>query len=155
MIDLKFLRENPDVVRQNIRNKFQDAKLPLVDEVLELDARNRAIKAEVEALRYDRNKGSKSIGMLMGQGKREEAEEMKKRIAALGADIDRLTAEEREVEEKLLHARLSEALLHGLLVEGIVVREEESAVAGDVVPEPGADLELVDEKLHVESRGRH
>jgi len=102
MIDLKFLRENPDVVRQNIRNKFQDAKLPLVDEVLELDARNRAIKAEVEALRSDRNKGSKSIGMLMGQGKREEAEEMKKRIASLGADIDRLTAEEREVEEKLL-----------------------------------------------------
>ncbi|MBQ3935218.1 MAG: serine--tRNA ligase [Clostridia bacterium] len=101
MIDLKFLRENPDVVRQNIRNKFQDAKLPLVDEVIALDARNRAIKAEVESLRSERNKGSKNIGALMGQGKREEAEELKKKIAGLGADIDRLTAEEREVEEKL------------------------------------------------------
>ena len=102
MLDLKFVRENPDVVRQNIKNKFQDAKLPLVDEVLELDARNRAIKSEVEALRSERNKGSKSIGMLMGQGKREEAEELKKQIAALGADIDRLSAEEKEVEDKLL-----------------------------------------------------
>ena len=101
MIDLKFLRENPDIVRQNIRNKFQDAKLPLVDEVIALDARNRAIKAEVESLRSERNKGSKNIGALMGQGKREEAEELKKKIAGLGADIDRLTAEEREVEEKL------------------------------------------------------
>ena len=102
MLDLKFVRENPDVVRQNIKNKFQDAKLPLVDEVLALDARNRAIKGEVEALRSERNKGSKSIGILMGQGKREEAEELKKQIAALGADIDRLSAEEKEVEEKLL-----------------------------------------------------
>ena len=102
MIDIKFLRENPDVVRQNIKNKFQDAKLPLVDEVLELDKRNRAIKGEVEALRSQRNKGSKSIGMLMGQGKRDEAEALKKEIAAMGGQIDALSAEEKQVEEALL-----------------------------------------------------
>ena len=102
MIDIKFLRENPDVVRENIKNKFQDAKLPLVDEVLELDKRNRAIKGEVEALRSQRNKGSKSIGMLMGQGKRDEAEALKKEIAAMGGQIDALSAEEKQVEEALL-----------------------------------------------------
>ncbi len=101
MIDIKFLRENPDIVRENIKNKFQDTKLPLVDEVLELDKRNRAIKGEVEALRSERNKGSKSIGMLMGQGKRDEAEELKKQIAAMGGKIDELSAEEKQVEEEL------------------------------------------------------
>ena len=102
MIDIKFLRENPDIVRENIKKKFQDAKLPLVDEVLELDKRNRAIKGEVEALRSERNKGSKSIGMLMGQGKRDEAEALKKQIAAMGGKIDELSAEEKQVEEALL-----------------------------------------------------
>ena len=102
MIDIKFLRENPDVVRENIKKKFQDAKLPMVDEVLDLDKRNRAIKGEVEALRSERNKGSKSIGMLMGQGKREEAEALKKQIAAMGGKIDELSAEEKQVEEALL-----------------------------------------------------
>ena len=102
MIDIKFLRENPDIVRENIKKKFQDAKLPMVDEVLELDKRNRAIKGEVEALRSERNKGSKSIGMLMGQGKREEAEALKKQIAAMGGKIDELSAEEKQVEEALL-----------------------------------------------------
>jgi len=101
MIDIKFLRENPDIVRQNIKNKFQDSKLALVDEVLELDKRNRAIKGEVEALRSERNKGSKSIGMLMGQGKRDEAEALKKQIAAMGGKIDELSAEEKQVEEAL------------------------------------------------------
>ncbi|MBQ1254687.1 MAG: serine--tRNA ligase, partial [Clostridia bacterium] len=101
-MDIKFLRENPDVVRENIKKKFQDAKLPMVDEILELDKRNRAIKGEVEALRSERNKGSKSIGMLMGQGKREEAEALKKQIAAMGGKIDELSAEEKQVEEALL-----------------------------------------------------
>jgi len=101
MIDIKFLRENPDIVRRNIKNKFQDSKLALVDEVLELDKRNRAIKGEVEALRSERNKGSKSIGMLMGQGKRDEAEALKKQIAAMGGKIDELSAEEKQVEEAL------------------------------------------------------
>ena len=72
MLDIKFVRSNPEVVKQNIRNKFQDAKLPLVDEVLELDARNREIKQEVEALRAEKNKISKQIGALMAQGKKEE-----------------------------------------------------------------------------------
>ena len=75
MLDIKFVRENPEIVKQNIRNKFQDKKLPLVDEVLELDKRNREIKQEVEALRAERNKLSKEIGGLMKQGKKEEAEE--------------------------------------------------------------------------------
>ena len=101
MIDIRFLRENPDIVRQNIRNKFQEDKLPLVDRALELDGENRAIKQEVEALRANRNKASKQIGALMGQGKREEAEEMKCKVAADGDRIDELTAKEREAEEEL------------------------------------------------------
>ena len=80
MLDIKFLRENPDIVKQNIKNKFQDEKLPLVDEVIELDLRNREIKQEVEALRAERNKISKQIGALMAQGKKEEAEELKKKV---------------------------------------------------------------------------
>ena len=76
MLDIKFVRNNPDVVKQNIKNKFQDEKLPLVDEVIELDLRNREIKQEVEALRAERNKISKQIGALMAQGKKEEAEEV-------------------------------------------------------------------------------
>ena len=84
MLDIKFLRENPDIVKQNIRNKFQDEKLPMVDEVIALDKENREIKQEVEALRAERNRVSKEIGKLMGQGKREEAEEIKKKIAASG-----------------------------------------------------------------------
>ncbi len=102
MLDIKFVRENPEVVKQNIRNKFQDSKLELVDKVLELDKENRAIKGEVEALRAERNKISKQIGALMGQGKREEAEEVKKQVAASGARIDELSAREKEVEEELL-----------------------------------------------------
>ncbi len=101
MIDIKFLRENPDVVRENIKKKFQDDKLPLVDEAIALDIRNREIKTEVEALRANRNKASKQIGALMGQGKREEAEEVKRAVAADGNKIDELSAEEKEVGEKL------------------------------------------------------
>ena len=81
MIDLKFLRENPEIVKQNIRNKFQDAKLPLVDEVIELDDIYRKSKQEADNLRGSRNKLSKQIGALMGQGKREEAEAVKKQVA--------------------------------------------------------------------------
>ena len=102
MLDIKFVRENPEIVKQNIRNKFQDSKLSLVDEVLELDVKNRQIKGEVEALRSERNKTSKMIGALMAQGKKEEAEAVKKEIAAKGARIDELSVEEKEVEEKIL-----------------------------------------------------
>ena len=101
MLDMKFVRENPEIVRQNIRNKFQDAKLPLVDEVLELDVRNRAIKQEVEALRADRNKLSKQIGALMGQGKKEEAEEIKQQVNANADRVTALSEEEKTVEERI------------------------------------------------------
>ena len=82
MLDIKFVRENPDIVKQNIKNKFQDEKLPLVDEVIELDKKNRAIKQEVEALRANRNKLSKQIGGLMAQGKKDEAEDVKAQVKA-------------------------------------------------------------------------
>ena len=101
MLDIKFVRENPEAVKQNIRNKFQEAKLPLVDEVIALDKENRTIKQEVEALRSERNKASKEIGRLMGQGKKEEAEAVKAKIAADGDKIDELSAREREVEASL------------------------------------------------------
>ncbi len=101
MLDIKFVRENPEEVKNNIRNKFQDGKLPLVDEVIELDKRNRSIKQEVEALRAERNKLSKQIGALMGQGKKEEAEEVKKQVTAQAQSLEDLSEEEKEVEEKL------------------------------------------------------
>ena len=92
MLDIKFLRENPEVVKQ---------KLELVDKVIELDKENRYIKQEVEALRAKRNKISKQIGALMGQGKREEAEEVKKQVAVDGSRIEALSAREKEVEEEI------------------------------------------------------
>ncbi len=101
MLDIKFLRTNPDIVKQNIKNKFQDEKLPLVDEVIALDARNREIKVEVEALRADKNKISKMIGACMAQGKREEAEEYKRQVAANADRMNALSVEEKEVEEKI------------------------------------------------------
>ena len=101
MLDIKFVRENPDVVKENIRKKFQDPKIPMVDEVIALDQENRNIKQEVESLRANKNKISKQIGALMAQGKKEEAEEVKKEVAASGARIDELSAREKEVEEKI------------------------------------------------------
>ena len=101
MIDLKFLKENPDVVRQNIKNKFQDSKLPLVDEVIELDAQYRAFKQEADNLRANRNKLSKQIGMLMGQGKRDEANEVKAQVSAAAARLAELEVLEEEYAEKI------------------------------------------------------
>ena len=101
MLDIKFLRENPELVKQNIKNKFQDRKLPLVDEVIELDKKNREIKQEVEALRASRNKLSKQIGALMGQGKREEAEAVKKQVADQADRMNLLSEEEKQVEEDI------------------------------------------------------
>ena len=97
MLDIRFIRENPELVKDNIRKKFQDGKLPLVDEVIALDKRNREIKGEVEGLRANRNKLSKEIGKLMAQGKREEAEALKAEIAKEADRIDQLTEEERQV----------------------------------------------------------
>ena len=101
MLDIKFGRNNPEGVNQNIKNKFQDEKLPLVDEVIELDKRNREIKQEVEALRAEKNKASKEIGAMMAQKKIEEAEALKKKVAESNGRINELSEEEKEVEEKL------------------------------------------------------
>ncbi len=101
MIDIKFLRENPEVVKENIRKKFQDSKLPLVDEVIELDKLSRAAKKEADELRAQRNKHSKEIGALMGKGLREEAEEMKKLVTSQGERLAELEAQEAELAEKV------------------------------------------------------
>ncbi|MCD8054406.1 MAG: serine--tRNA ligase [Lachnospiraceae bacterium] len=101
MLDIKFLRENPEIVKQNIRNKFQDGKLPLVDEVIALDRENRDIKGEVEGLRAKRNTLSKQIGGLMKQGKRDEAEAVKAQVAADAARIDELSEREKQVEAEI------------------------------------------------------
>ena len=100
MLDIKFVRNNPDVVKQNIKNKFQDEKLPLVDEVIELDKRNREIKQEVEALRAEKNKASKEIGAMMAQKKIEEAEALKKKVAESNGRINELSEEEKEAAKK-------------------------------------------------------
>ncbi len=101
MLDLKFVRENPDIVKQNIKNKFQDSKLPLVDEVIDLDAKSRATKAEADSLRANRNKLSKQIGALMGQGKKEEAEEVKRQVSEDAKRLADLEAKETEYEERI------------------------------------------------------
>ena len=101
MIDIKFLRENPDVVKQNIKNKFQDSKLPLVDEVIEFDKKLRAVKQEADQLRANRNKFSKQIGALYGQGKKEEAEEMKKLVTEQGDRLAELEKQEAELQEEV------------------------------------------------------
>lgn len=101
MLDIKFLRSNPDIVKQNIKNKFQEHKLPLVDEVIELDKRNREIKKEVETLRAEKNSLSKLIGGLIKEGKKDEAEETKAKVAAGNAKIDELTNEEKNLAEEI------------------------------------------------------
>ena len=101
MIDIKFLRENPEIVKQNIKNKFQDKKIGLVDEVIALDAESRKVKGEADNLRASRNKNSKMIGALMAQGKRDEAEEMKKKVSEDAARLAELEKAEAELSEKV------------------------------------------------------
>ena len=101
MLDLKFVRENPDIVKQNIKNKFQDRKLPLVDEVIALDEQSRAAKQEADNLRAERNKISKQIGALMAQGKKEEAEETKKLVTEKSDYLAKLEEKEAELNEKV------------------------------------------------------
>ena len=101
MLDIKFLRENPDIVKQNIKNKFQDSKLPLVDEVIELDAESRKTQQEADSLRAEKNQLSKQIGGLMAQGKKEEAEEIKKKVAESSSRLAELEAKEPELQEKI------------------------------------------------------
>lgn len=102
MLDLKFVRENPEIVKQNIKNKFQDNKLPLVDEVIELDVENREAKSKADSLRAERNKISKEIGGLMSKGKKEEAEELKKRVVENQEELAQLEKKETELEERIL-----------------------------------------------------
>ncbi len=101
MIDIKFLRENPDAVKENIKKKFQDSKLPLVDEVIELDKKSREAKGNADALRANRNKLSKQIGALYAQGKKDEAEQLKAQVAAQGEELAALEAAEAELSEKV------------------------------------------------------
>ena len=101
MLDIKFLRTNPDIVKQNIKNKFQDEKLPLVDKVIELDKEYRESKTRAEALRANRNKVSKQIGALMGQGKKEEAEEVKKQVTDMAEELEALSNKETVLEEEI------------------------------------------------------
>ena len=101
MLDIRFLRENPDVVKENIKKKFQDNKLPLVDEVIELDAKRREAQQEADALRAEKNKLSKQIGALMGQGKKEEAEAVKVQVAQDAKKLEELSVLEKELDEKV------------------------------------------------------
>ncbi|MBQ1830143.1 MAG: serine--tRNA ligase, partial [Ruminococcus sp.] len=101
MIDIKFLRENPDAVKENIKKKFQDSKLGLVDEVIALDAESRAVKQQADDLRANRNKISKQIGMLMGQGKKEEAMAIKEEVTKQAQLLAELEQKEAELSAKV------------------------------------------------------
>ena len=101
MIDLKFLRENPDIVKENIKKKFQDHKLPLVDEVIELDEQARSAQQEADALRANRNSISKQIGALMGQGKKDEAMALKEQVSKDAARLAELEEQEKDLQEKI------------------------------------------------------
>ena len=102
MLDIKFVRENPDLVKQNIRNKYQEKKIPLVDEVIDLDAKARKAKQEADTLRASRNQLSKQIGALMKEGKKEEAQAVKDQVAADAKRLEELEAQEKELQEKVL-----------------------------------------------------
>ena len=101
MLDIKFLRANPDIVKENIKKKFQDEKLPLVDEVIELDKEFREAKTRAEYLRSQRNKISKQIGFFMAQGQKDEAEKAKAEVASMAQELEDLSVKEGEFEEKI------------------------------------------------------
>ena len=105
MLDLKFVRENPDVVKQNIKNKFQEQKLPLVDEVLKLDSQSRAVKKEADELRAERNRLSKQVGMLMAKGQKEEAQACKEQVTAQSGRLAELEAEESKLQKQVREIR--------------------------------------------------
>ena len=123
MIDIKFLRENPDVVRQNIKNKFQDAKLPLVDEVITLDERRRTTQGEADDLRNRRNTISKQIGALMAQGKKEEAEEAKKEVAEFGARLEQLEKDQTELEAEVTKRMM---MIPNIIDESVPIGKDDS-----------------------------
>ena len=123
MLDMKFLRDNPDLVKENIKKKFQDAKLPLVDEVIALDAEFRALKREGDTLRADRNRLSKQIGMLMGQGKREEAEAVKKQVTENAQRLAEGEAKCAELEEKIKRIMMT---IPNIIDESVPVGKDDS-----------------------------
>ncbi len=123
MIDIRFLRENPDVVRQNIKNKFQEHKLPLVDEAMELDVKKRDAQAEADSLRAERNKTSKQIGMLMGQGKKDEAEEVKKKVGEYAARLAEIEVLEKEYDEKLTEVMMK---IPNIIDESVPIGKDDS-----------------------------
>ena len=123
MLDIKFLRENPEVVKQNIKNKFQDSKLELVDEVIALDEQNRKNKMEADSLRQNRNTVSKQIGMLMGQGKREEAEEMKKLVTEQSQKLAECEKLETELAEKIKNIMM---IIPNIIDESVPIGKDDS-----------------------------
>ena len=123
MLDLKFVRENPDIVKENIKKKFQDSKLPLVDEVIELDAKSRAAKQEADDLRANRNKISKEIGALMAQGKKEEAEEVKKKVTEAAARLAELESLEAELSEKVTKIMM---VIPNIIDESVPIGKDDS-----------------------------
>lgn len=123
MIDIKFLRENPDIVKQNIKNKFQDKKLPLVDEVIELDVKARAAKAEGDALRAEKNKIAKQIGALMAQGKKEEAEKVKKQVTEKSSRLAELEKEEALLNEKVKNIMM---VIPNIIDESVPIGKDDS-----------------------------
>ena len=127
MIDLKFLRENPEIVKQNIKNKFQDQKLPLVDEVIELDAKARATQKEADELRASRNTLSKQIGQLMGQGKKGEAEAVKAQVSANAARLAELEETEKELQEKVTKIMMTIRLFQSEKMTAATWRSKNSA----------------------------
>ena len=123
MLDIKFLRENPDVVKENIKKKFQDSKLVLVDEVIALDEESRKTKQEADALRAERNKISKQIGALMAQGKKEEAEETKKLVTEKSELLESLEEKEKELEEKIYKIML---VIPNIIDESVPIGKDDS-----------------------------
>ncbi len=123
MIDIKFLRENPDIVKENIRKKFQDSKLPLVDEVIELDAKARAAQQEADGLRADRKQLSKKIGALMGQGKKDEAEEVKAQVNAQAERLAQLEKDETELQEAILKIMMT---IPNIIDESVPIGKDDS-----------------------------
>ena len=123
MIDIKFLRENPEVVKENIRKKFQDEKLSLVDEVIALDAESRKAKQEADDLRASRNRISKEIGALMGQGKKEEAEAKKAEVAAGAKRLAELEASETELQEKITKIMM---VIPNIIDESVPIGKDDS-----------------------------
>ena len=123
MIDIKFLRENPDIVKDNIRKKFQDSKVPLVDEVIELDTQRRAAQQKADSLRAERNKYSKQIGALMGQGKKDEAEQMKKLVTEKSDELAKLELLEEELSEQVTKIMMT---IPNIIDESVPIGKDDS-----------------------------